>query len=86
MPDSDRESIKILAGIPGRGSYQEGRVMTGYKVILECKQDGKTPIITPYNIGKEQYNQIMKIIHETSNHKEGGKYPFMNKKSGGKKE
>ena len=47
---------------------------TTYKVILECKQEDKMPIITPFNIGKDQYNQIMKIIHETSNHKEGGKY------------
>lgn len=48
--------------------------MTYYKVILECKQDKNSPVITPFNIGKDQYNQIMKIIHETSNHKEGGKY------------
>jgi len=48
--------------------------MTTYKVILECRSEEKAPVITPFNIGKDQYNQIMKIIHETSNHKEGGKY------------
>ena len=42
--------------------------MTSYKVILECKQDNKSPVISPVispsNINKEQYNRIQEIVHE----------------------
>jgi len=40
--------------------------MRTHKVTLECREDGKMPIITPYNISKVQYDQIMKIVHDTN--------------------
>jgi hypothetical protein len=39
---------------------------TNYKVILECRQEDKMPIITPYPISKGQYDQIMKIVHDNN--------------------
>ena len=48
--------------------------MTTYKVIPECRSDGKMPIISPFVISKDQYDQIQKIVHETQSRKNGGKY------------
>ena len=45
--------------------------MTTYKVIMECKQEGQMPIITPKSVTKEEYHEIMKIIH-----KKDKKYAF----------
>ena len=47
---------------------------TNYKVILECKQEGKMPIITPFNLSKAQYHEIMKIVHAANNRKKD--YPY----------
>lgn len=38
--------------------------MTTYKIIMECKQEGQMPIITPKSVTKEEYHEIMKIIHK----------------------
>jgi hypothetical protein len=52
--------------------------MTTQKVILECRQDGKNPVITSYNISLDQYERIREIAQENS-HKNTGKkdYPFV---------
>lgn len=47
--------------------------MITYKVILECKQDGENPRISPFNISKEQYNLIQVIVHQNQK-KNGGNY------------
>jgi hypothetical protein len=38
---------------------------------MECKQEGQMPIITPKSVTKEEYHEIMKIIH-----KKDKKYAF----------
>jgi hypothetical protein len=40
---------------------------TKYHVTLKKCNPDQVPIITPYNIGKDAYNEIMRIIHEKNN-------------------
>lgn len=40
---------------------------TRYHVVLRKCEADKLPVITPYNIGKDQYNEIMRIIHGINN-------------------
>ena len=54
--------------------------MTKYKVTLECKQDGKMPIITPAAISKEQHERILAIIQETHPRREGNGYGHDNRR------
>jgi hypothetical protein len=39
---------------------------TIYKVIFECKENGKSPRMSPYNISKNQFDRMMAIAHENT--------------------
>jgi hypothetical protein len=39
---------------------------TIYKVIFECKEAGKSPRMSPYNISRNQFDRMMEIAHENS--------------------
>jgi hypothetical protein len=39
---------------------------TIYKVVMECKESGKSPIMSVYNISKHQFDRMMAIAHENS--------------------
>jgi hypothetical protein len=52
---------------------------TQFRITMECRQEKKNPVITSYNVSKEQYDRIREVAQENSQ-KSTDKYPFMNKK------
>jgi hypothetical protein len=44
----------------------ETEMNTTYKVIFECKENGKSPRMSPYNISKGQFDRMMAIAHENT--------------------
>jgi hypothetical protein len=52
--------------------------MTTQKVILECKTEMKSPVITKYTISQDQHQRIREIAEENSSKTTSKKdYPFV---------
>jgi hypothetical protein len=35
-----------------------------YRVILERREPGKIPVISPYSVSKAKYDECQKIVHK----------------------